>query len=449
MSKKHTYRTVDVQKLVLAKVLEQLVTLVVVIAIDVAKRRQVAAFTDAAGQPAFICHWDHPRQNESFLGLVDGLKAAGKQVQMVMEPSGTYGDALRHRCREHGCEVFMLNPKKTHDAKELFDGVPSQHDAKDATVIARLHAQKLSRPWEPPSDQERTLRALVSQREIHAEHLEQMHGQLEALQARHFPEFEQHLDLRGQKSAMRLLVDYPSAGQMAQDKKGVETLVGRHSRGRIGPDKLQGLLEAAQNTQGVPMLKGEADLVSAVAQEAVRKQELIQALKPPMESLLAQMPQTASLVAFLGVTTTAVLLAHLGDLNRYGSAGALQKACGLNLKVSVSGRDNLRKNPPGLHITKRGPGIVRKYLYLATLRWLQSDATARAWYEKRQGYTEPSKQRAVVALMRKLVSLLWHLSRGACYEPSRLFDLRRLEPKMGPREGFPQRIRREVSAPPN
>lgn len=47
-----------------------------------------------------------------------------------MEPTGTYGDGLRALLVSRGVSVFMQSPKRVHDAREVFDGVPSLHDAK-------------------------------------------------------------------------------------------------------------------------------------------------------------------------------------------------------------------------------------------------------------------------------------------------------------------------------
>ena len=49
-----------------------------------------------------------------------------------MEPSGTYGDALRALFVEAGVWVYRISPKRVHDAAEIYDGVPSLHDAKAA-----------------------------------------------------------------------------------------------------------------------------------------------------------------------------------------------------------------------------------------------------------------------------------------------------------------------------
>ncbi len=37
-----------------------------------------------------------------------------------------------------------MNAKRVSDAHEIYDGVPSLHDAKSATIITRLHREGLN-----------------------------------------------------------------------------------------------------------------------------------------------------------------------------------------------------------------------------------------------------------------------------------------------------------------
>jgi hypothetical protein len=77
--------------------ISQLAGPVVVVAIDVAKRDMVAAFaTQQAGVVTTVA-WTHPLESRAFLRLLEALQAGGKTLQAAMEPSGTYGDALRLR----------------------------------------------------------------------------------------------------------------------------------------------------------------------------------------------------------------------------------------------------------------------------------------------------------------------------------------------------------------
>lgn len=441
MSKKHTYRTVEVQKVELAQLATLLPAAVIPVAIDVAKKKLVAAFCDPQGRHQLLVQFEHPSQTPMFLQLLEGLRAAQKVVQVVLEPTGTYGDILCYEADRRGVEVYLISPKRTHDAAEVFDGVPSYHDAKDATVIGRLHVQGVSRRWRPPLEQKRELRALVMRREIYARQQETLYGELEGLLARHWPEVQETLDVREQRSARKLLVTYPDPRQVAGAPEAVKELMERASRGQMDAEKIEAVVAGAQRTQGVEMVAAERELVQEVAAELLRGDDKIQEVEVQIRDRLQSTPKRAPLVKFVGATTVAVLIAYMGELGSYSGAEALEKAMGLNLKEASSGKD-LRR---GLHITKRGPGMVRKYLYLATLRWMQKDPVAAAWYKRRQGYTEQSKGKAVVALMRKLVRGVWHLSRGEEYEAKKLFDMRRLETEPQPkRQGRPA-ARSEVS----
>jgi transposase len=120
--------------------------------------------------------------------------------------------------------------------------------------------------------------------------------------------------------------------------------------------------------------------------------------------------------------TACVLFGDVGDPCAYHSAAAFEKALGLNLKVRSSGETKGQ-----LHITKRGPGRSRQYLYLAALRFIRENAVVRAWYEKRTAFAGGLKRKAVVAVMRKLARALVHVARGADFDASKLFDTRRLE----------------------
>jgi len=95
--------------------------------------------------PVETFKWTHPQQTRAVVtGLLESFGPT--RLEVVMEPSGTYGDALRGLFAAAGVAVFRISPKRVHDAAELYDGVPSLHDAKAAYLIARLHLDGVSQP---------------------------------------------------------------------------------------------------------------------------------------------------------------------------------------------------------------------------------------------------------------------------------------------------------------
>ena len=64
--------------------------------------------------------------------------------------------------------VHRVSGKAVHDYAEIFDGVPSQHDGKDAAMVAELAAMGKSSPWpyQPPTEFDQELRYWVERMDI-------------------------------------------------------------------------------------------------------------------------------------------------------------------------------------------------------------------------------------------------------------------------------------------
>ncbi len=318
----------------------------------------------------------------------------------------------------------MVSPKRTHDAQELFDGVPSLHDPKCAGLVAKLCAMGLSKPWSEPLTTRVRLRALVDLRQHEQRHEETSFGQLESVLARHWPEFGRWMDVRGQQSALQLLSAYPSPARVAQKPDEVKSLLRRVSRSRLSQEAVAGVIADASATLGVPMVPEEEQLVRTLAAQLIAAGKSTDALDEQMRELAMDDEVFKRLSAWMGVYTAAVIVTRV-DPRQYTSARQMEKACGLNLRQKTSGETG--REDPRLTITKRGSGLVRQVLYLFALRMIKESAAVRAWYKRRGGYTDSSKQRAVVAVMRKLVRALFHVARGNAFDASKLFDLRRLD----------------------
>jgi transposase len=422
MKKKRTYQTARVQQV---QVLELLPLLAAgcIIALDVAKQRFVAALATMAGEVVKLFRFDHPTESAAFFGIVKelGARLPAGAVKVAMEPTGTYGDALRHQLARSGVPVVMVSPKRTHDSQELFDGVQSLHDPKSAVLVARLCAMGLATPWcEPPALRVR-LRALVEQRQHEQGQAEVCFGRLEGLLARHWPELGTWMDVRTQRSALVLLAKYPSPARVAAEPAQVRATLLEASRSRLGQEVIDGVLAAAPATMGVPMVPEEEGLVRALGTQLLDASRRVETLEAQMAELEREDSGFSNLAQWMGTYTAAVIVTH-ADPRQYTNARQLEKALGLNLREKSSGEHKGR-----LSISKRGPALARKAMFMFALRMLQASPVVRAWYKRRRGYSEESKQRAVVAVMRKLARAMFHVARGATFDATKLFDTRRLD----------------------
>ena len=99
------------------------------------------------------------------------------------------------KCRERGFDIHQASAKRVHDAKEVYDGVPSMHDAKSATVIARFYWDGLTTPWQELNPQQRELNALAREYDIHQSQYLRNLNRLEVCLGRHWPECQPLLAL--------------------------------------------------------------------------------------------------------------------------------------------------------------------------------------------------------------------------------------------------------------
>lgn len=415
---KRRYRATKIQEVDSAKLMRRAEQQVIV-AIDVAKEDFYAALVDEGGQVIEILKWRHPAESMKFLGLVERL-GGNERVEVVMEPSGVYGDAIRAALEQRGVPVFRVSPKRVHDAAEVFDGVPSLHDAKAATLIARLHLGGASEPWPTESEHRRRLAAMLRVLEVHEKEARRNRSRLEGLLARHWPGVTSVMS-PDSATMLEVLIEFGGPAAVVERPNRARDLMRRVGGNFLSDAKIDAVTKSAQNSLGVPQLDEELQLVRVVASEARRQRKAANKAKKRLEKLaLIEGSATKSLAPVIGASTSAVVVASTGEPQKFASSAAYVKALGLNLKEKSSGKLKGR-----LRITKRGPGVARVFLYLATLRLIQRDGIARAWYSKKVA-RDGSKQKALVALMRKLASALWHVARGAVFDSTKLFDVQRL-----------------------
>src|SRR5262249_51752296 len=107
-----------------------------------------------------------------------------------------------------------VSPKAAHDYAEIFDGTPSQHDGKDAAVVAELAALGKATAWpyvvKPLWEQE--LAYWVDWLEAQRQVLVLWAGRLEGLLAPHWPEATRVLRLT-KATLLRALAHYGVTSQ--------------------------------------------------------------------------------------------------------------------------------------------------------------------------------------------------------------------------------------------
>ena len=421
MSKSKTYRATNLKALDIPRLLVA-ITSAVVVSIDVAKASFVAAIETALDGVVRIIRFEHPTETRAFLDLVRQLKEHAGSLAVLMEPTGTYGDALRHQLNVLGIEVRRVQPKHTHDAKELFDSVPSKHDAKDAVTMLQLHGAGSSAAWKPHDDERRAMRAMLDRHALHDQRQEELSNQIEARLARHWPEFESWMSIRQHVSARALLEEFATPQRIAEDPERARALLRRASHGALSRELIDAVCYSASHTLGVVILDEEEEFLRDLITELQREIRIGNEIEKKIEQRAKSDVTIQSMRRVVGVTAACAIVTYLGSPANYGSSRSILKAAGMNVRESSSGTQK-----GGIHITKRGPSIVRKLLYFAALRAISNDPVVRAWFQGRESYQAGTKASAVVAVMRKLLAAAYRVGKDHVeYDSTKLFDVRRL-----------------------
>src|SRR5262249_25070374 len=192
-------------------------------------------------------------------------------------------------------------------------------------------------------------------------------------------------------------------------------------KGLLSREKAEALVAAAHQTAGVPLGRWDEQRLRSYAQQ--------------VQEGLRQQRQARRRLREVGPAQPT--LPGMGEGGRPGTAGgagggggggewgaprdyhwgaAYRKAMGLNLKECSSGRWQGQ-----LKISKRGPSAVRRWLYLAALRWVRHEPV-RSWYLRQKAQRRGQAKPAPGGGMRRLgVALSRVGGRGEPFDRARLY----------------------------
>jgi transposase len=410
--KKRTYRSKEVKQINWSELKESLSGEKIALAIDVAKQKQYAVLSNMDGSVSELFRWQHPEQTPQMFKAIESLDCP---VTVILESTSTYGDIFRYQSLLRGFDAHQASAKRVCDAKEVYDGVPSLHDAKAASIIMRFYLDGLTKPWRELNDNERQLNALRREYEIHQSQYQRNQNRLEAFLSRHWPEVTYLLSYDS-VALEQLLIKYGSPEEVAAHPEEARQIIEKASRSMLKPEKIKAVIQSAKNTLGVPCIEAEKQYSQALASEMNHSRLQRSMTKNALEAEIDSDVQLTEMAKLIGKVTTAVLLSFHLDPRNFECARSLQKAMGLNLKEKSSGRYIGQ-----LKLTKRGSSKARMYLYFAALRLIQKDPVVRQWYQSK--VNPKAKNKTVIAVMRKLSKALWHVAQGQAFDASELFSV--------------------------
>ena len=334
------------------------------------------------------------------------------EVVVGFESTGPYAEPLLHFLRRHDVRLVQVNPLHTKRLKELQGNSPNKTDQKDPKVIADIiglgHALTVIIPEGTVAE----LRRLTQARERSIQRMSVLMSQLQDLIFLIFPEFMPVMKDITIKSTQYLLKNYPRPHDVVET--GVELLtqiLKKVSRGRLGRERAEELYHAA--TESVGIVEGQDSIVLEI-KEIVSTIEDIERFASKLEKHMSKHLEEVSYSRFIlslkgiGEITAAGLIGEMGDFRKYRTISEVLKHAGLDLFEISSG-----KHKGNRRISKRGRPLLRKLLFFASINVVRKSGILHRQYQRHLQKGMP-KVKALVAISRKLLSIIFALVRDHC-----------------------------------
>jgi transposase len=340
---------------------------------------------------------------EKLLALLGGPG----DVLVAMEATGHYWQNLFAALAAAGYPVALLNPLRTRRfAGE--DLERTKTDAIDALGIARFAAQKRPMATRLPDSATQELRELVRFRDRLMQDFGDRVRQLHRLVDLGFPEFTRHVRSLDSELASTILHEYPNAEAfLGLPWKRLAKLCYDRVH-KVGEEIAKGLVDAAKTSVGQHHGPAYRVQVRCACEDLDVLRRRLREIDSDVQRTLGdhEVGTLLTTIDGIGPTTAARLVAELGDIASFRSAGAIAAYVGAVPGLRQSGKRQASR----AGLTPHGNARLRAKLWMPTLTAVRKNPWLHAYY---QGLLARGKlpKVALVAAMRKLLIAVYFVAK--------------------------------------
>lgn len=337
-----------------------------VLAIDVAKGKSMVSLISSCGE-VLIPPYEINHSIQDFTNLLNRInKLKLDNISVIMESTGIYHRPVERFFLENHFKVFVINALYSKMYKRNLR--KTKTDKLDCISLAELFFNTNFKEYVKPDTIYLNMNALSRQYHALSEVSNNLKNRYKNLVYLCFPEYELLFKGNTIYSALALsfIEKYPHA-ELISDTR-IDTLQNffkqkEFSHWKSKPIKIK---EVAKNSY--PSVNKEDEIVSdlrGMAKLIHTNQMEIDTIK---EKLIANGKQTKyfdSITSIFGIGefTASLVIAELGDINRFNNIKELTAYCGLDPSIKQSGKSINIKGP----ISKSGNKYMRKILFVSVL----------------------------------------------------------------------------------
>ena len=377
------------------------------VGIDVAKDKHDCFITNSDGEVLFKS-FTLPNNREGFETLFQKVQSVSDdltKVKVGLEATGHYSYNLLGFLLDKGLPTYVINPLHTNLYRKSLSLRKTKTDKVDAHTIASMIMSDVNlKSYSDTSYHNETLKSLTRYRFNKVQERAKLKVSVSRLVCILFPELEKLVSHLHLASVYALLSEFPSAHAIASARLTKLThLLSENSHGRYGKDTAVMFREAARNSIGSNMptksleLKHTIKLIHELTSEIDEIETEIKKIMDEINSPILSIPG-------ISYSMGAMIIAEIGDFNRFGSADKILAYSGFSPSIYQSGQLDGAYS----HMEKRGSKYLRYALYNATKYVCHWDPTFAGYLAKKRSEGKHYNV-AISHAVKKLVRVIYHL----------------------------------------
>ena len=340
-----------------------------VLAVDVAKGKSMVSLISSCGE-VLIEPYEVNHSINDFSNLLNRIKNLKlDNISVIMESTGIYHRPVERFFLENNFKVFVINALYSKMYKRNLR--KTKTDKLDCISLSELFFTTDFREYIKPDDIYLNMNALSRQYHALDELCVNLKNRYKNLVYLCFPEYELIFKNKAIYSelALSFIEKYPHADIISNTR--IDSLQNFFKKNGFRHWKKKPMTIKEYAINSYPSVSKDDEITSSLSQIARlinTYQKEIETIKYKIIFLVKKTKYFESINSIFGIGefTTSLIIAELGDINRFRNIKELTAYCGLDPSIKQSGKSINIKGP----ISKSGNKYLRKILFISILNIL-------------------------------------------------------------------------------
>lgn len=259
-------------------------------------------------------------------------------IKVGLEATGHYSNNIVNFLITKGFTLYLINPLQTSLFRKGQSLRKTKTDKLDARFIATMLISGNFKPYSKELYHISELKSLVRHRFRLVKERSKCKVSFARLLTILFPEFENVVWSTSQKSSLYLLLELPSANDIANcNLKHLTSILQKYSNGKYTRNKAIEIRELAKRSIG-SISPSQSFEMKQVIQSILFYQSQISEIDKELKKLVIELDTPLLSIPGISYVSAAFILAEIGDINSFDSPAKVQAFAGLDPTTYQSGK---------------------------------------------------------------------------------------------------------------